>query len=120
MAANADGLRIEIRNLETNTHQVKLMGALNMESVEQFKLAMAPLTAESKSACFILELSNLEYFDSRGLGALLELARKSGRLVLLKMRPASQHILSMYYIRDWPKNIAIVDDEADALALVSE
>ena len=78
---------------------VRLNGELDMASVQIFKDKVIPALDKKKLNFLLLNLKNVSFIDSTGLGAILGryriLARKGGGILLVGLKPQVKRIFSL-------------------------
>lgn len=104
---------------EENGYLVLNIQELRLDStkIEAFKETMQNFIHAGKSS-FLLNLGNLRYIDSRGLGAILsvhEMLENRGSIVLCEAKETVKSFLSLTRM---DRIFTIFETEADALAAV--
>ena len=110
-------LSIEIAKGEPGTYSVKLSGQLDTETAEQLGIRMEEVWADAKARAIRMDLHDLTYISSMGLGILAKikyvLKSRGGAVVVVGMQP--QIARAFEIARILPKEIVFATrEEADA------
>lgn len=85
--------------VEQNALIAKVFGELDLVIAEQFKATIEKELAAAKINNLILDLQDVTFIDSSGLGAILGrykmLSEKQGKMVLLNPQPGVKRILEL-------------------------
>lgn len=78
---------------------VKLSGELDMASVDKFRKVVIPKLENNNLDFLLLNLTEVNFIDSTGLGAILGryrvLAKRDGGVLLVGMKPQVERIFSL-------------------------
>jgi stage II sporulation protein AA (anti-sigma F factor antagonist) len=89
----------------------RLMGELDLNGLDQIAGALSDLEGDGDVE---LDLSNLAFIDSSGIGAIVRLCRMfedRGRVLLLRPRPNVRRVLDLVGLSRFPNLIMIPRDE---------
>ena len=111
-----ENLEIRIRTLEEHMDAVDFQGEIDIYNSSDVKGILARRIDEG-SLRLIINLEQVRYIDSTGLGALLDayerLRKKDGTMVLVCSNP---RIVRIFKITGLHNKLNVFSDEADALA----
>jgi anti-anti-sigma factor len=94
---------LELTQLANGCAGLKLTGDLDLSTVSQLRLAFEEITAPTEVH---LDLSDLEFIDSSGLGAILSFVRSrngAGPVVLLDPSKGLARLLEITELQQHPK-----------------
>lgn len=117
-------LDIEISRGEYGTYKVRLTGTLDTETYEKFNKAVEPALADPDARALRLEIQELKYISSMGLGAIVKAKKgieaKGGVLALVGAQPQVQKVFDI--VRMLPKETVFASrEEADEyLAMIQK
>lgn len=117
-------LDIDITRGEYGTYRVKLTGSLDTDTYEQFNKAIEPALADPDARALRLEIQDLKYISSMGLGSIVKAKKsieaKGGVLALVGAQPQVQKVFEI--VRMLPKEIVFASrEEADEyLAMIQK
>jgi anti-anti-sigma factor len=109
-------LGIEITKVNPGTSRVKLSGMLDTETAEQLDRRMADVLADATTRTIRMELHELSFISSMGLGKLAKIrkamAAKSGVMVVVGSQPQIARVFDI--VKMLPKEIVFATrEEAD-------
>lgn len=110
-------LSIDITQGDSGTYRVKLTGKLDTATYEALEEALKPALADPEARAIRLELQDLTYISSMGLGTVVKTKRaieaKGGVLALIGAQPQVGKVLQI--VRLLPKEVVFASrEEADA------
>jgi anti-anti-sigma factor len=88
------------------------MGELDLNGIDEIAGALSDLEGDGDIE---LDLSNLAFIDSSGIGAIVRLCRMfedRGRVLLLRPRQQVRRVLDLVGLRRFPNLVLIPRDEA--------
>jgi anti-sigma B factor antagonist len=111
------GLNIDITPGDAGTYRVKLTGKLDTATYEQFDLAIKPALADPEARAIRLELQDLTYISSMGLGVVVKAKKaieaKGGVLALIGLQPQVAKVFEI--VRMLPSEVVFASrEEADS------
>lgn len=109
-------LLIDVTQGDFGTYKVKLTGSLDTDTYEQFNAAIQPALNDPDARALRLEMQDLRYISSMGLGAVVKAKRaieaKSGVLAMVGAQPQVARIFEI--VRLLPKETVFASrEEAD-------
>lgn len=110
-------LIIDVTQGDAGTYRVKLTGKLDTETYEQFEAALKPALADPEARAIRLELQDLTYISSMGMGVVVKTKRaiegKGGVLALVGMQPQVAKVFEI--VRVLPREVVFANrEEADS------
>lgn len=110
-------LNIDITLGDSGTYRVKLTGKLDSTTFEQFEEALKPALADPEARAIRLELQDLSYISSMGLGVVVKTKKaieaKGGVLALIGAQPQVAKVFEI--VRVLPKEVVFASrEEADS------
>ena len=112
-------MRIQVKNAGQNTDRVALQGDLDFHSSPDLRQEFAKL-ADRKVLRILADLKKVNYIDSSGLAAFVELFQRmksyGGTLVLFDL---SQAVRSVFEIAKLDSVFRLARSEEEALAIIS-
>jgi anti-anti-sigma factor len=110
-------LTVDITKGEAGTYRVKLGGSLDTDTSPQFDKQMEGVWADPKARAVRLELYDLTYISSMGLGSLAKVRKmatgRGGALVTVGAQPQIARVFEI--VKMLPKETVFVNhEEADA------
>ena len=100
---------------------VRLNGELDMASVQIFKDKVIPALDKNNLNYLLLNLKNVSFIDSTGLGAILGryriLSRKGGGILLVGLKPQVKRIFLFFVML---KIMNVYDSEENALMSLND
>lgn len=97
---------------EGSARSFRLMGELDLNGVDQIADAFAALEGDGDIE---LDLSNLAFIDSAGIGAIVRLCRRledRGRVLLLRPRQGVRRVLDLVGLARFPNLVLIPGETA--------
>ncbi|MFC1745394.1 anti-sigma factor antagonist [Candidatus Riflebacteria bacterium] len=120
MASQAEKLNFAIKNIDNNTIVIHLKGDLDMYTLPVAKEKMKEVLAD-KIKRVIIDLENVNYIDSSGLGFFIGTLKKmrefEGELKLIKLTP---YIYGIFKLIQLHQIISIHESEDEALNAFDE
>lgn len=109
-------LSIDIQKGEFGTYKVKLTGSLDTETYDDFNKAIEPALTDPEARALRLEIQDLKYISSMGLGSIVKARRaieaKGGVLALVGAQPQVAKVFEI--VRMLPKEVVFASrEEAD-------
>ena len=112
-------MKIQVTSSAQGIELVALQGDLDFHSTSDLRTEFSKF-AERKAPKVIVDFKKVNYIDSSGLAAFIELfqqmKRYSGKLVLYQLSPA---VRSVFEVARLDSILKLVQDEKEALAFVS-
>ena len=110
-------LNIDITQGDAGTYRVKLTGKLDTATFEQFEVALKPALADPEARAIRLELQDLSYISSMGLGVVVKTKKaieaKGGVLAIIGAQPQVAKVFAI--VRVLPKEVVFASrEEADS------
>jgi anti-anti-sigma factor len=109
-------LTIDITQGESGTYRVKLNGSLDSDTYPEFDTALEPAMADPDARALRLEMQDLRFISSMGLGSIVKARRaieaKGGVLVIIEPQPQVRKVFDI--VRMLPEETVFASrEEAD-------
>ena len=100
---------------ETGSSTIRINGEVDIHTCPKLTLQLNTLISEGQNV-LIVNLENVHYIDSTGLGTIAHAARnieqKNGKMLLISNKPQIKKLFEMSGLKD--KNISLFENESTA------